>query len=232
MPEKSCKNGSRLFRNTPLFQPQPRQTRRVVLPSTTMQGALGTYLNIRCKGTARTTLCSARKRQNRRKFTVTFARAASSSWSNTNPYPFPTSSNPSPYQVFHLLPGASAAEIKQRCKHMPMHLGRNLPDVCPDYELVKLYHPDAVEPQRSPGQEDATARHARFQAITAAYDKLQMAADPALFLEEERKQQDAARAARRRREVDLPNGFDERWKDRLIWGGLMLVSDPSFNQVA
>ncbi|THH19139.1 hypothetical protein EW146_g1974 [Bondarzewia mesenterica] len=68
-----------------------------------------------------------------------------------NNFSFPSHTNPTPHQIFHLSPGASQQEVKFRY-----------------YDLVRLHHPDSPACRNIPAQ----VRHARFQAITAAYDHL------------------------------------------------------------
>ncbi|KAE9409692.1 hypothetical protein BT96DRAFT_970027 [Gymnopus androsaceus JB14] len=77
------------------------------------------------------------------------ARFISSSPSSGS-FRFPNHPNPSPYEVFHLPYGCNQQQIKERY-----------------YELVRIYHPDKVGASMS-----SEAAHARFQAITAAYDSL------------------------------------------------------------
>lgn len=36
-----------------------------------------------------------------------------------NPYPYPTHPKPTPHQIFHLAPGATQKEIKERCTFFP-----------------------------------------------------------------------------------------------------------------
>ena len=38
---------------------------------------------------------------------------------NPNPYPFPSHPDPTPYQIFHLLPDASEEDVKSRCESLP-----------------------------------------------------------------------------------------------------------------
>ncbi|KAJ3732214.1 hypothetical protein DFJ43DRAFT_997556 [Lentinula guzmanii] len=72
--------------------------------------------------------------------------------SNSIPsFPFPIHPRPSPYEIFHLPYGCSQQEIKERY-----------------YDLVRLYHPDSPACRLIPHSK----RHARFQAIRAAYDSL------------------------------------------------------------
>ncbi|KAI5117333.1 hypothetical protein M0805_001938 [Coniferiporia weirii] len=71
--------------------------------------------------------------------------------SSTDVYPFPKHAHPTPYEIFHLKPGAPAAAVKSRY-----------------YELVRMHHPDAPHARNIP----AHVSHARFQAIKAAHDVL------------------------------------------------------------
>ncbi|KAJ4487902.1 hypothetical protein J3R30DRAFT_3432160 [Lentinula aciculospora] len=72
--------------------------------------------------------------------------------SNSSPdFPFPTQPRPSPYEIFHLPYGCNQQQIKERY-----------------YDLVRQYHPDSPSCRLTPPSE----RHARFQAIRAAYDSL------------------------------------------------------------
>ncbi|KAF5377079.1 hypothetical protein D9757_007731 [Collybiopsis confluens] len=74
---------------------------------------------------------------------------------NSNSFTFPTHlSNPSPYDIFHLRYGCTSQQIKERY-----------------IELVRQYHPDSPACRAVPASE----RHARFQAIRAAYDSLRKA---------------------------------------------------------
>ncbi|KAH7925308.1 hypothetical protein BV22DRAFT_993851, partial [Leucogyrophana mollusca] len=66
-------------------------------------------------------------------------------------FPFPLHPRPTPHQIFHLPLGASQADIKGRY-----------------YDLVRMHHPDSAHTRNLPPSE----RHARFQAITAAYETL------------------------------------------------------------
>ncbi|KAI5123967.1 hypothetical protein M0805_006379 [Coniferiporia weirii] len=129
---------------------------------------------------------------------------ATASSSHLNPYPFPSSPEPTPYQIFHLLPDASPADVKHRY-----------------YELVRIYHPDSAESRRY--EPDPARRHARFSAITRAYTSLQKQpngdnVDPEATSGFSNPWRRAPHAQRRRYEE--PRFVDDRWKDRLIWGGL------------
>ncbi|KIM77395.1 hypothetical protein PILCRDRAFT_825358 [Piloderma croceum F 1598] len=77
------------------------------------------------------------------------ARLASTA--SSTPYSFPAHRHPKPHEIFHLPLGASQAEIKRRY-----------------IDLVRIHHPDSVLCGHVPPAE----RHARFQAISAAYDHL------------------------------------------------------------
>ncbi|ESK94548.1 hypothetical protein Moror_8015 [Moniliophthora roreri MCA 2997] len=77
--------------------------------------------------------------------------ASTASSSTSNPFPFPEHPRPTPHEIFHLPYNASQEEIKLRY-----------------YDLVRAHHPDSSSCRLL----DPQVRHARFQAITAAYDKL------------------------------------------------------------
>ncbi|KAF9075244.1 hypothetical protein BDP27DRAFT_39987 [Rhodocollybia butyracea] len=68
-------------------------------------------------------------------------------------FPFPNHPNPSPLDIFHLSYGCTQDQVKERY-----------------YDLVRQYHPDSPSCRLMPPAE----RHARFQAIRAAYDSLRM----------------------------------------------------------
>ncbi|EKM57719.1 uncharacterized protein PHACADRAFT_138969 [Phanerochaete carnosa HHB-10118-sp] len=70
---------------------------------------------------------------------------------SAHPFPWPSHSRPTPWQIFHLSPGASQGDIKSRY-----------------YELVRLHHPDSPRCRDVP----ASVRHARFQSVATAYDVL------------------------------------------------------------
>ncbi|KAI9449963.1 hypothetical protein BJY52DRAFT_1126273 [Lactarius psammicola] len=136
--------------------------------------------------------------------------STSTSSSTSPPFPFPTHRNPTPYQIFHLPPGASQADIKTRY-----------------YELARTFHPDAPAAQALP----ATVRHARFHAVTRAYDVLRgkshapfVAGGGGTYAAElaRRRRQHAQRQAYRRRaaadfaEATGVGEADEAWKDQVI----------------
>ncbi|PCH36476.1 hypothetical protein WOLCODRAFT_166953 [Wolfiporia cocos MD-104 SS10] len=120
-------------------------------------------------------------------------------------FPFPAHAHPSPHEIFHLPVGASQQDIKARY-----------------YDLVRAHHPDSPHNRELA----AAVRHARFQALTAAYDALRgRAADPIRAELDRRKRfQDArAREMARRRHAEFAHAqpefaaeADDGWKDRLI----------------
>ncbi|KAF8075290.1 hypothetical protein FPV67DRAFT_1408319 [Lyophyllum atratum] len=130
---------------------------------------------------------------------------ASRSSSGTHQYPYPTNTRPTPHQIFHLSPGASQKDIKARY-----------------YELVRCHHPDSTHCRSLTPSE----RHARFQAITAAYDTLRGKPTSATYdpyMEEvmRRKQYYQAHYARRAQyarpqRAEWHASADDRWKDRVI----------------
>jgi len=92
-----------------------------------------------------------------------------------------------------------------------------------DYDLVRSHHPDSTHCRSLTPSE----RHARFQAITAAYDVLRgkssstEAYDP--YMEEvmRRKRYYQAHYSRRAQHAgpqrtEWPTNADDRWKDRVI----------------
>jgi hypothetical protein len=103
------------------------------------------------------------------------ARYASTSTSaHAGAFPYPTQKQPTPYQIFHLSPGASQQDIKSRCTSsfsttywrdygVDSSRSRTV-----DYDLVRAHHPDAPACRDVPPAE----RHARFQSISSAYDHL------------------------------------------------------------
>ena len=92
-----------------------------------------------------------------------------------------------------------------------------------DYELVRLYHPDSVDSRRK--QPDSGVRHARFRAITAAYEKLQKDAGlKPSDAEQFEAAQTALRRAYMRRNMKEPTFVDDRWKDRLLVAAISFVS--------
>ncbi|KDQ53518.1 hypothetical protein JAAARDRAFT_39205 [Jaapia argillacea MUCL 33604] len=130
------------------------------------------------------------------------SRSASTS---SNPLPFPAHPDPTPQQIFHLPITASQKDIKKRY-----------------YDLVRIYHPDSPI-SRVVGPEVA---HARFQAIGSAYNVLR-GKSPQAVGEEPRPQYNdlntAMWKARQRQRAELNFGMDERWKERLLVGTMLLT---------
>ncbi|TFK44264.1 hypothetical protein BDQ12DRAFT_717428 [Crucibulum laeve] len=126
-------------------------------------------------------------------------------------FPYPPNRNPTPHQIFHLPRNATEGDIKARY-----------------YDLVRIYHPDKTD-----STTPLDIAHARFQAITAAYDSLRgktplvMDGSPANgFATQDRSYQTTAafRAAQRRRQELYTSGAaDERWKDKIILAGVIMT---------
>ena len=141
----------------------------------------------------------------------------------TNPFPFPKTSHPTPHQIFHLPPNASQSDIKARCgSHTFLSESLRRSNSIPDFDLVRIYHPDKAAVSVLPD-----VAHARFQSITNAYDALRnktpLPASSSPY-PESRYSATAATAHARSRGGELYSGFDDRWKDRLILAGLVAVS--------
>ena len=98
-------------------------------------------------------------------------RFSSSSSSTTHRFPFPQHPHPTPHQIFHLPHGASQQDIKARCTtfHPTLPTLPLTTTTHTDYDLVKVYHPDAPS---SSSTSSSQTRHAQFQAIKHAYDVL------------------------------------------------------------
>ncbi|RPD53985.1 hypothetical protein L227DRAFT_596155 [Lentinus tigrinus ALCF2SS1-6] len=135
---------------------------------------------------------------------------------SANPYPFPTNSHPSPHQIFHLPKSATRADVKSRY-----------------YDLVRIYHPDS--PAARAGGISAETAHARFQAISSAYAVLS-GKKPAASLDGADSEgfgaatrssyHDLSTAmwrAKQRRRAELDIGMDDRWKERLMLGAILLA---------
>jgi len=69
-------------------------------------------------------------------------------------YPYPAHPKPTPHQIFHLGPGATQQEIKERY-----------------YDLVRAHHPDSSHARLY--THNPAEAHSRFRSIKAAYDFLQ-----------------------------------------------------------
>lgn len=186
---------------------------------------------------------SARRRVQCLRSPIHFFRLASTS---ANPYPYPSHRSPTPHQIFHLPHNASKADVKARCKCM-MHLllfRLKVPDCeifrhglptglsFPDYDLVRIYHPDSIV-NRAVAPETAQAR---FQSISVAYDVLRgkrrvagsLAEDPEHTattgaVHDYHELSTAMWRAKQRRRAELNFGIDERWKERLFLGAVLLV---------
>ncbi|KAI0360861.1 hypothetical protein OH77DRAFT_1375162, partial [Trametes cingulata] len=142
------------------------------------------------------------------------SRSASTS---ANPYPFPANAHPTPHQIFHLPKNATRADVKARY-----------------YDLVRIYHPDSPS-ARAGGISPETA-HARFQAISSAYAVL-CGKKPASWLDgadvgegfdaaPRTSYHDLSTAmwrAKQRKRAELDVGLDERWKERMMLGAVLLV---------
>ncbi|KAI0633765.1 hypothetical protein C8Q77DRAFT_1057390 [Trametes polyzona] len=155
-----------------------------------------------------------RLRPRRAVLSPTTRREASTS---ANPYPYPKNAHPTPHQIFHLPKTATRADVKARY-----------------YDLVRIYHPDSPS-ARAGGISPETA-HARFQSIASAYAILS-GKKPASSLDGSDAGEGAtatARAtyhdlstamwrARQMKRAELDVGLDERWKERLMLGAVLVT---------
>jgi hypothetical protein len=101
-----------------------------------------------------------------------------------------------------------------------------------DYELVRIYHPDSAVSRVLP----STIAQARFQAISSAYDVLRgktyhpSAENVSNEVDRAkvnfRNLETAMWKARQQRRAELRDGFglDDRWKDAMMLGAVVLVS--------
>ncbi|KAJ6593794.1 hypothetical protein B0H19DRAFT_1246542 [Mycena capillaripes] len=118
-------------------------------------------------------------------------------------FPFPTNPNPTPHQIFHLPRNAPQAEVKARY-----------------FDLVRIYHPDKVDESIPSG-----IAHARFQAITAAYNSLQ--ANSSLLGQDKANAPTPTARAMYKRSRNLYSGpqlSDDSWKDRIIVAGVIFAA--------
>jgi len=134
-------------------------------------------------------------------------RSASTTNSSANPYPYPSNSNPTPHQIFHLPPNTSQKEVKSRY-----------------YELVRIYHPDSPVARAYPPD----VSEARFHAISASYDVLRgrratLDPDSPDAAPHPRVDLHALWRARQYRREDPLEPVDERWKDGIILGSLVVA---------
>ncbi|KIK47131.1 hypothetical protein CY34DRAFT_293076 [Suillus luteus UH-Slu-Lm8-n1] len=122
---------------------------------------------------------------------------------SANPYPYPTQTNPQPHQIFHLPRSANQEDVKRRY-----------------YELVRIYHPDSAVARHYPPEES----QARFQAISRAYDILKGKTSSSGEPVEATRTVDPIRwSARSRRPHFDDTASDERWKERVIMGTVLLA---------
>ncbi|KAF8629840.1 hypothetical protein AX15_003206 [Amanita polypyramis BW_CC] len=142
------------------------------------------------------------------------SRLTSTSSHLRNPYPFPVHQNPTPHQIFHLPSSATEEDIKARY-----------------YDLVRIYHPDKAGPSVVPD-----IAHARFQAITAAYDILRgksgaavdgTSGGPSAWAREggypTAAAWRAASQAKRAQELYSGGKIDDRWKDHVFLSAVVLT---------
>ncbi|KAH9994915.1 hypothetical protein BJV74DRAFT_830435 [Russula compacta] len=145
-------------------------------------------------------------------------RSASTTNSNlsANPYPYPSNSNPTPHQIFHLPLSASQKEVKSRY-----------------YELVRIYHPDSPIARAYPPE----VSEVRFHAISVSYDVLRgrratldcgspdTTSHPRVDLH-------ALWRAKQHHRQDPMGPPDDRWKDGIILGSLVLALGALIYQIA
>ncbi|KAG0706028.1 hypothetical protein DFH29DRAFT_200210 [Suillus ampliporus] len=122
---------------------------------------------------------------------------------SANPYPYPTQTNPQPHQIFHLPRNANREDVKRRY-----------------FELVRIYHPDSAVARHYPPE----VSQARFQAISRAYDilrgKVYSSGEPV----ETAHKVDPKRWSTRSRHPHFDDtASDERWKERVIMGAVLLT---------
>jgi hypothetical protein len=104
-----------------------------------------------------------------------------------------------------------------------------------DYELVRVHHPDASAARGVP----AAVAQERFHAITAAYGTLRGGAGGAGGMSPERARTEARnlaaaiwRARQARRAEPALSSMDDRWKDRLMLGFIVLVRAAQYGTVS
>jgi len=132
---------------------------------------------------------------------------SASTANGSNPYPYPSKSNPTPHEIFHLPPSASQKEVKSRY-----------------YELVRIYHPDSPIARAYPPD----VSEVRFHAISTSYDVLRgrrPAFDPDSpdAAPHTRVDLHALWRAKQRHRHDPLEAVDDRWKDSIIFGSLVLT---------
>ncbi|OAX33264.1 hypothetical protein K503DRAFT_775805 [Rhizopogon vinicolor AM-OR11-026] len=121
---------------------------------------------------------------------------------SANPFPYPTQTNPQPHHIFHLPRNASQDDVKQRY-----------------YELVRIYHPDSAVARHYPPE----VSQARFQSISKAYDILRGKTSSGEPTEATRKVDPMRWAAKSRRPYFDDTASDEKWKERVITGAVLLT---------
>ncbi|KAG1752989.1 hypothetical protein EDB19DRAFT_1627712 [Suillus lakei] len=122
---------------------------------------------------------------------------------SANSYPYPTQTNPQPHQIFHLPRNANQDDVKH-------------------YELVRIYHPDSAVARHYPSE----VSQARFQAISRAYDILRGKASSSSSgepVEATHKVDPIRWTARSRRPHFDDTAGDERWKEKVIMGTVLLT---------
>jgi hypothetical protein len=164
-------------------------------------------------------------------------RCASTARSSTNPYPYPSNSSPTPHQIFHLPLSASQEEVKSRCVHRlidhssppALTLIPNPLDTA-DYELVRIYHPDSPIARVYPPE----ISEARFHAISTSYDVLRGRRpdhdpDPPHASLHPRVDLHALWRAKQRLRQDPLGPADDRWKDGVLFGSIIVVRSFPFD---
>ncbi|KAK2467898.1 hypothetical protein APHAL10511_000193 [Amanita phalloides] len=143
--------------------------------------------------------------------------ATTSSTDADNPYPFPAYRNPTAHQIFHIAANATEEDIKARY-----------------YDLVRIYHPDKAGLAAPPD-----IAHARFRAITTAYDILRKKGGAGVEgapgggwtvregagagYYSTTAAWRAASQAKRAQELYAGGKVDDGWKDRLFLAGVVLT---------
>lgn len=87
------------------------------------------------------------------------------------------------------------------------------------YELVRIYHPDSAVARHYPSEES----QARFQAISRAYDILRGKTSSGEPVEVTHKVDPIRWSIRSRRPYFDDTASDERWKERVIMGTVLLA---------
>ncbi|KAI0256110.1 hypothetical protein BJV78DRAFT_1169288 [Lactifluus subvellereus] len=136
--------------------------------------------------------------------------------SGVNPYPYPSNLNPTPHQIFHLPPSASQKEVKARY-----------------YELVRIYHPDSPVARAYPPE----VSEAQFHAISVSYDILRgrrAALDPdsSHATSHARVDLHALWRMKQHHHQDPMGPIDDRWKDGIILGSLIVALGAFVYQIA